>query len=426
MESFDEGLRCQDVHAGLRNVDPNSGALTHLADTQLIGMAASLAALIRGQEVIDNAQALRALAAEQLDVNPFAFDPVIDALAELGLVEGVQRSGGKITRFTESIPYYDDLYDRLGTAWRERGPSEVEQQMVLLVDHLSHGPTPQEEVADRASLDSKALNDLLVVGESAELVKRIQLPDGDVLYSPFFGFENPQVIADLVREHGSDQLAEAFAAVRGEQGLPVSDAQPLLQDAIRRGLLLAPAVELPEGGLQPFAALPYSLDRELLHGRKPVLEKALAVVACLRCGQHFGGATSLSPAALVDVIDKLLDPARGFLMPHGSHTRQYRLMHSVGLLAFDPDLRPGGSWVTPRFIDTPDNREALQIARDLITFGEQLSGRVGDEQARQALALKQPFTAPMQTLHRTRPKAPVSVAQWQKVIDAALGRGRIQ
>lgn len=76
MDRFDEGLRCQDVHAGLRNVDPNSGTLEPLMDTQMIGMAASLAALIRGQEVVNDAHVLRAVAAEQLDVNQFAFDPV--------------------------------------------------------------------------------------------------------------------------------------------------------------------------------------------------------------------------------------------------------------------------------------------------------------------------------------------------------------
>ncbi|MFI6448521.1 hypothetical protein [Kitasatospora sp. NPDC050543] len=424
MEEFDEGLRCQDVHAGLRNVDPNSGSLTPLADTQLIGMAASLAALVRGQEVIDNAQALRAVAAEQLDVSVFAFDQVVLALEDVGFVEGVQRSGGKITRFTESVPYYDDLYAKLGQAWRDREPSETEEQMVLLVDYLADGPVPEEEAASKVGLDSARLPSLLEVGERSGLVKRIQVPDGDVLYSPFFGFENPQVIAELVRDHGADELAQAFAAVRGEQGLPVGDHQPLLQDAISRGLLLAPAVELPNHTLQPFAALPYSLDQELLRSRKPVLEKALALLACLRCGQHFGGATNLPPDALVDVINKLLDPNRGFLNPHDSHERQYRLVHRAGLIRFDPDLKPGGNWVTPRFIDTPDNREALRIARDLITFGEQLDGRVGDEQARQALALGQPFMAPMQTMHRTRIKAPVSPKQWQSVVDAALGRGR--
>lgn len=424
MERFDEGLRCQDVHAGLRNVDPNSGTLIALADTQLIGMAASLAALIRGQDVIADAQALRAVAAEQLDVNQFAFDSVVMALADVGFLEGVQRSGGKITRFTESIPYYDDLYGMLGTAWRDRGPTEIEQQLVLLVDHLADAPLPVEELADRVGLDKAALPALLEVGGRAELVKTIQLLDGDVVYSPFFGFENPELVGDLVRDHGPDQLTDAFAALRGEQGLPVTDSMPILQDAIARGLILAPAVQLPNGMMQPFAALPYSLDRELLRGRKPVLEKALAVLACLRCGQHFGGATNLAATRLVGVIDKLLDPHRGFLLPHQSHRRQYYLMHAAGLLAFDPDLRPGGDWVTPRFVDTPDNREALRIARDLITHGEPVEARAGDDQARAVLLLEQPFAAPMQTMHRLRGKAATSPQKWQKVIDAALGHGR--
>lgn len=247
MDRFDEGLRCQDVHAGLRNVDPNSGTLTPLAETQLIGMAASLAALIRGQDVIADAQALRAVAANQLDVNQFAFDPVITALADVGFIEGVQRSGGRITRFTESVPYYHDLYAVLGQAWRDRQPTEVEQQMILLVDRLADAPVPVEELADRVGLDDSAVPTLLEVAGRAELVKTIQLLDGDVVYSPFFGFENPELVGDLVHDHGSHSLADAFATLRGEQGMPVTAAQPLLQDAIARGLLLAPAVESPDG-----------------------------------------------------------------------------------------------------------------------------------------------------------------------------------
>ncbi|KOX19797.1 hypothetical protein ADK67_32500 [Saccharothrix sp. NRRL B-16348] len=426
MDPFDEGLRCQDVHAGLRNVDPNSGTLTPLAETQLIGMAASLAALIRGQDVIDDAQALRAVAAEQLDVNQFAFADVVKALADVEFVQGVQTSGGRIVRFTENVPYYDDLYTELGRAWRARQPTELEQQMVVLVDHLADTPVPVEELAARIGLDTAAVPQLLEVGDRADLVKTIPLLDGDVVYSPFFGFENPDVVGDLVREHGPTELADAFAALRGEQGMPITAAQPVLQDAIARGLLLAPAVELPNQTVQPFAALPYTLNRELLRGRKPVLEKALAVLACLRCGQHFGGATNLPANALVDVIDKLLDPHRGILQPHSSHARQYRLMHSAGIIAFAPDSLPGGSWVRPRFIDTEDNREALHIARDLITHGEPVAGRVGDEQARAALLLGQPFSAPMQTTARLRNRATVSPKQWQTVVDAALGRGRIR
>jgi hypothetical protein len=414
------------VHAGLRNVDPNSGALTPLADTQMIGMAASVAALIRGQDIVTDAQALRAVAAEQLDVNAFAFEDVIETLAEIGFVEGIQRSGGRIASFGENVPYFDDLYARLGQAWEHKQPTELEQQMLILVDDLAIAPVAVEELADRSGLDTKALLTLLPVAESAQLVKRIQLLDGDVVYSPFFGFENPNVISDLVVEHGTEELAVAFAALRAEQGLPVTAlTHPILIDAIARGLVMAPGVLRPDGVLQPFAALPYSLDRELLKSRKPVLEKALAVIACLRCGQHFGGATSLPSGSLRSVIDKLLDRNRGFLVPHSSHERQYALMHRAGIIAFGEDLRPGGSWVTPRFIDSEDNRAALLLARDLITHGEQLSGRVGDVQAREALMLGSSFSAPMQTVNRIRTKAAATGKQWQKVIDAALGRGRL-
>jgi hypothetical protein len=422
VESFDEGLRCQDVHAGLRNVNPNSGALVPLAETQMIGMAASVAALIRGRDVVDDAQALRAVAAEQLDVNLHAFEQVVVALEDVGFVSGIQSSGGKITSFTENVPYYDDLYTRLGMAWRERAPSELEQQMVIVIDALAAAPIPLEELAARTRIDSSDMDTLMDVGQAAELVQTIDVDDGIVAYSPFFGFENPKLIGELIRDHGPGQLAAAFEAVTNEQGLPVTDAYPLLQDAVGRGLLAAPSVLLADGTLQPFATLPYSLDRELLHGAKPVLEKAMAVVACLRCAERFGGYSNLSRAGLVDVIDKLLDPNRGFLMPHSGHLRQYQLLNRAGLIKFGPDLRPGGNWVTPIFVDTEDNRRALRIARDLLSHGEQVQGRIGDDTARRTLELAQPYSAPMQTLKTMRRKVATNAKQWQAVVDRALGR----
>jgi hypothetical protein len=77
MPDFKAGLRCGDVHAGLRNVDPNSPGSIPLADTRVIGMAANLASLVRGQDVIEDAEALKTIAAEQLDISPYAFREVV-------------------------------------------------------------------------------------------------------------------------------------------------------------------------------------------------------------------------------------------------------------------------------------------------------------------------------------------------------------
>jgi hypothetical protein len=50
LADFKAGLRCADVHAGLRNVDPNSSTLTPLADTRIVAMAANLASLDVGSQ----------------------------------------------------------------------------------------------------------------------------------------------------------------------------------------------------------------------------------------------------------------------------------------------------------------------------------------------------------------------------------------
>lgn len=52
MNGFDEGLPCQDENAGLRNLHPGDAVLGHLEVTQRVGVAAGVAALIRGRDVV--------------------------------------------------------------------------------------------------------------------------------------------------------------------------------------------------------------------------------------------------------------------------------------------------------------------------------------------------------------------------------------
>ncbi|WP_344208443.1 hypothetical protein [Nonomuraea bangladeshensis] len=389
----------------------------------MVGMAATLAGLIRGRDVIQDAQALATVAAAQLDVSPLAFNNVVGVLEDAGFVAGVQHKGSKIVSFTETVPFYDNLYERLGTVWNDRQPSILEQQMLTVVEALAAKPIPKEELEDRLSLDHSDVPRLLEIGEGSGLVQVVRTIDGDLAYSPFFGFENPELFGDLVRDHGPEKLAVEFEALRSEQGLPIGNDQfPFLTDAVARGLVMAPAVRRPNGKMQPFAALPYSADQSLLVARKPVVDKALAVLACLRCAQHYGGYNSLTPEGLVSVIDKLLDRNRGFLKPHSAHRRQYELMVRAGLIYFADDTLPGGTWVVPTFVDSVDNREALTLARDLITHGEAIRNRVDDSEARSALDVPGSYVAPLQTMHRSRELAMPSSSHFEKVFEVAMGR----
>lgn len=426
MDNLTEGLRCQDIHSGLRDLDQNSPLLGPLHETRLIGMAASLAGLIRGHDVISDGEALRTIAAQQLDVDEYAYTEIIRLLEDVEFVQGVQRNRRRILTFTESVPYYDDLYSVLGAAWHDAPLNETEQQLVPVIDGLSQAPVPLESLEDAFGLDRAVVPQILEIGKGSGLIRTLRTLDGDIAYSPFFAFENPALLETIAMEHGPDRFATELAAVRAHQGLEISPDQfPLLVDAVAAGLIMAPSVKKPNGGVASYAALPYAADQQLLRSRKPVLDKALAVLACLRSAARYAEHNTLTPGGLVNVIDKLLDRNRGFLNPNSAHRRQYELLRNAGIIQFAPDTLPGGSWVTPVFIDTADNREALLLARDLIVHGEGMSQRVDDATARQMLASGQQFTAPMQTMNRIRQTVMPSAKTFETIMSRAMGRSAL-
>lgn len=423
MEQYIEGLRCQDVHAGLRSIDPNSAGVIPLKTTRLVGMAADVAALIRDRQLISDVSALETVAVTELDVAPHAFDQVLDLLEEADFVELTRNSTGEVTGLTENVPMYRDLYEDLGGQWRSRKPRQFEEQMLAVVDRLASGPVPVEVLSQVVNLSSADAGKLVAVGKGSGLLRTVSTIDGDIAYSPFTAFEHPDVLNELLTAHGPDRMLAEFDALKAHQGLAITSKDyPLLVDAVGRGLVPAPTVQLPDKSMRAFATLPYTLDRELLLTRKPVLDKALAVIACVRCAEDFGGFTSVSQA--VNLINVLLEV--GSIAPHSSSKRQYLLMRNRGIISFGPDDVSWGKWVRPTLIDTPDNREALTIARDMLSVGEPMAaGRGGSEQARDLLSLDARYLQPLQTAARARDQVRVPDQEYGKVFDALMGRGAL-
>lgn len=421
MKPFEQGLRCQDVHAGLRGIDPNSPGLGRLDDTRMVGMAATLASAIRGQDIIRDGQTLKLVAAEQLDIDPLAFPGVIDLLAAAEFVHSVQRSGGKVNQFVESIPLHEDLYATLGQVWSDRQPTSLEQQMLATVHRLAAGPLPAEDLVDAIGLDSNEAPEILQLARDADLVKSITTVDGEVLYSPFMGFEHPDAIGPVLAEHGPQQFQDEFGALRSYQGLPLSATDhPALLDAVNRGLIAAPAVERPDHQLQIFACLPYALDPSLFGVRKVVLDKAEAILACVRCGQHFGGVTRITrPLA---ILGALLDPDRNHaLRAHSSAQRQYQPLYRMQIV----DFVPAGNWVSPKLIETEDNIAAVRLARELIAFGEPMDNRtVGEADTRLLLLDGSHYVPPIQTVQRRR-SVHLSDRQFSNAMDVLMGRSAL-
>jgi hypothetical protein len=130
-----------------------------------------------------------------------------------------------------------------------------------------------------------------------------------------------------------------------------------------------PAVE-SLAGEQRFVFTP---ARAYVPEQKVILEKARGIVACVRYGQYFGTVTAIrDPVALLYALK-----IKGRLKPHSEAVYQYRVLRDLGIADIHPSTAARRFEVVVR--QTPENREALDLAIDLAALGETrpTSTRVG-------------------------------------------------
>jgi hypothetical protein len=411
--STEAGLRCHDAHHGLSNVDSHSGYIAELDDVREVGMAANLAVNIRGRDVIGDADALKVIAAEELGVEPLLFKTILDLLQHADFVT-VHKSGSKRS-IEERVPVHENLYDRLGQVWEERHPSELQEEMISVVNSLASTPILLDEAKE--ALPDSDLDTILAVGGSTELIKNLELDDGTtLLYSPYFAFEHPERLQGIFESHEIEEVRAAMAKLRGEQGLLVDESDPALADMVSRGLVMTPTIA-GAGGDARFAFLPYAADPQVLRVEKSVLDKAVQILACVRYGQHRAVKTKISmPAA---ILNRLLDPSHDFTLgAHSEHRQQYFTLYRLGIV----DFIPSHNWVKVKLIDTEDNKRAVRLALDLLRYGEEMTDKGTNEAAQELLAHGERLHGPLRTIKDRRDAAPRLPAQvWAGMVEAARG-----
>jgi hypothetical protein len=244
----------------------------------------------------------------------------------------------------------------------------------------------------------------------------LKLSDGtQLLYSPFFVFENPTVMKEIYENHNVADVRRVMEALRAEQGLLVDEQSPVMKDMLARGLLLAPTIK-GVGGDASFAFLPYVADRQFLGVKKAILEKAVQILACVRYGENRAVATRIqSPSA---ILRKLLDSSSDFtIKPHSEHSKQYYTLYRLQIV----DFIPSGNWVAVKLIDTDDNKEAVQLALDLLMYQENVSTRGLDEQARELLAHGDQYTNAMATIQERKAQVQLAPDDWSALVKTARG-----
>ncbi len=392
-------LRAHDLHQGLQaaDVDRGSGLVgQELEATQTIGMAAALATAIKGLDIVADGSDLRRVANQQLDIPTWAFDKVIRVLEEAEYVRNVDRdSVGHVQRLYETVPEdFGTLYRTLDQVYDDQRPGELERTLIAVIDDLSQGP----RWVDELDVDPTAIAPLLEIADAAAAIIVAHTDNRDVAYSPYFAYEHPDDVAQVVSDLDLDQVRRVFAKVRDYQGLPIlsDDTGAVANGLVAAGLMAGPGVAGLAGDLQTFAIAPYGLASELLTIRKPVLDKALAIVASVRMGQHFGGLTHLrNPHAFLAALT-IKDRWVG---AHESTPRQYAALCDLGIVRLD--ARPFRPAI--QLIDTRDNQEAIGLARDLLVHGEAMTLKAPSVKGIEAAL----YRSPIQTVRPARRRKPL-------------------
>lgn len=381
-------IRCQDIQTGLQGYSVGEfDALLRL------GMAARLAIHIRGGDVVDY-EPLKQVSHYLFDIPTFAFDGILYLLADVEFVR-LMSIGQTIKSIIPTVPYFDDMYEQLGEKAEEEGLNEFEKASIAILHRLSQTPVESTSLKQGLNLDDAVFQRTIRLGTEGSYVQAVTRPSGRrLLISPLYFSENAELFADAVEKYGETTVQSVMGLMRKHPGVPFElvtgtselgtisiapDELEILKALTQRSVTQPPFIETSYSGRTHFLFTPPIGTPKIPIIEKEIYEKAMAVIASLRQGQYFGEYRIRWPGA---IIDAWLDPSRGKLEPTTLAREQYA---DLALRKICKLVPAGGRFYSPVFIDLPENRRALELARDMLTTPDVIAGRGFDERAHKAI-----------------------------------------
>lgn len=353
------GKRAQDIQAGLRDVQDTLVSAT-IPITKQIGMAALLAVHIRGIEVIENVVGLFGFCAS-LGIPSDSIPSVLSTLEATGWIR-VSPNVYSPRRIEESIPYFEQIYDALGDQWTHRSPSEIEKASMAILDHLSSGPIPLENVYSALGISRGELQTIIDIGDLGGYLRQYDSPKDKVpiLYAPQFIEENPEPLLNFMAKRAGEheQISAVLKVARAAPGSPISflqTANPLIIELVNNNIICAPAI-VSSGGAHSFAFAPFRTNEP-----RAILEKARIILACVRYGENFSSITQVSSA--MSILQGLRDRKMIGRTPHSNIGSQYAAAANMGV----GYIERVGDRFRFNLYDTQDNVAAVNLAITMCT-----------------------------------------------------------
>jgi len=353
--------RLEEINEGLCS---QTGGMTEIyfRKSKRLGAAARIANLIKGQDVITNYEFLLAAAGE-LRIPADTLEKSLSELEEIGYVT-LHKSAGDISKIEERVPLLEEQYGAIGEKWRESDPCEIEKAAIDLIDDLMIAPQRERDLIRKHSLDRKTFSIITDVGKTGTFYSAYKSPvDGSVIgFSPLYHDENPEKLITLFDKYPEENVSKKIREIRNYQGLPIDKiVDDVIIEAVKIGCIPTPSVN-SSAGEKFFAFTPLQGVGKL---EKALLEKARAIIACVRYGQHFATVTRIFDPLLI--LNRLQSIKK--IGAHSEILKQYALLHKLGVGKIARD-RYHSDRFNFHLIDTEENMRAMELAVQYLTIKE--------------------------------------------------------
>ncbi|MBU2702936.1 hypothetical protein Ga0466249_004071 [Sporomusaceae bacterium BoRhaA] len=389
MKSHNIALRAQDFQEALKETSSFGPKEVHFRNTILIGKAASLSMHLKGLNYIEDIDGLMYAAAE-LGITSIELEIVLRQLEEVDFIS-VIKSGTDIKRVDIRVPVFRNAYEDLGNLWSSKNPTETEKFGVELLDKLLISPI-KEEIFVNTGLSPTGVAILKDVMTAGQLIKIEPVSGEKIVYSPLAVDANPINYLKWAERH-TDSVANLVNTLNANQGIPISSSlipnKETLEDAILTGVLM-PVRIIGATGEQNFI---FSPKGGLNNEERVIMDKARALLACVRYGQNFAAGTPIKyPRSILTQLRSNKRFAKG----HPDLYSQYGIL--VEKLVGRPVKEGSNKW-NLEIIDTDENLKALDVAIDMLEMGASPTAHLNLE-AQKAIISPHGYQGPTSTRPR--------------------------
>jgi len=396
------------------------------ARNSVSGNGTRLAVHIRGGDAISYHK-LKEHSALLFDISKLAFDSVLRVLQDIGFARVI--GSGTSKTVVPTVPYFDNMYETLGSAAEDEGLNELEQMSIHIVNSLAVCPRSKGELASSLGTDSPTMERILRIGKAGSYINEVNVEDESLLVSPLYFAEKPEEFARVVKKHGEASVSKVFKLLRQNPGWPLSKLMQtqeiagtgLSQDEfqiamviVKKGLVQPPEITTSYSGTNEFLFTPPLGTNRILVVEKEIYEKAMACISCVRQGEHFGHWNIKWPSAIIRALLNY-----GELKPTTLAKEQYRPMCIRGIVRLQ---KVRGDWWKPVLVDIPENRRALLLALEMLGGGEVLTERGYDSDSVKAIYSDSDYTEAIRGYGNVvqRKKIPKPRQEYEAEIDNLL------